>query len=104
MLEYVVGTSVTNPAAVPPLSSLVHSPYSSTREAVIEAFWHIGTRSVAPTVASALTDSDQKVRYYAVRALAAVNGQPEWGPSIPEFDEHESKYIQHWLDYSKSHQ
>jgi len=102
MFEYVIATCITDPAAVPFLDHLVHSPHSSTRAAVVEAFWHIGTSSVTPSAIAALTDPDQRTRYYAVRALAATTGQTEWGPSIPEFDEHEKKYIQHWLDWAKA--
>jgi len=101
MLDYAIGTSVTDPVSVPLLSRLVHSGYAPTRAAIMQAFWHIGTRSVIPFATKALADPDLKTRYYAVRALADATGQLEWGPSIPEFEENGSKYIQHWLEWSK---
>jgi hypothetical protein len=103
MIEYAIRTSVNEAAAVPILNRLAHSQYASTRSAVLEAFWHIRTWSVVPSAAAALTDPDQDTRYYAVRALAAATGEASWGPSIPEFRDHESKYIQHWTDWAKAH-
>jgi len=103
MIEYAIRTSVDEPSAVPVLIPLVRSGYASTRSAVLEAFWHIGTWSVIPSATAVLTDPDQDTRYYAVRALAAATGELIWGPSIPEFKDHESKYIQHWEDWAKTH-
>lgn len=103
MIEYAIRTSVNEPAAVPLLSRLARSQHASTRSAVLEAFWHIGTWSVVPAATAALTDPDQDARYYAVRALAAATGETEWGPSIPEFKDHEGKYVQHWIDWAKTH-
>jgi HEAT repeat protein len=103
MIEYAIRTSVDEASAVPVLTPLVRSGYASTRSSVLEAFWHIGTWSVVPSATAVLTDPDQDTRYYAVRALAAATGEIAWGPSIPEFKDHESKYIQHWVDWAKTH-
>jgi hypothetical protein len=102
LFEYVVGNSLTDSRALPSIEPLLGSSYSSTRAAAAEAVWHIAAWAGAPAAVSALTDSDQRVRYYSVRALADITGQTEWRPSIPEFQEHEPKYIEHWLDWAKT--
>jgi hypothetical protein len=36
-----------------------------------------------------------------VRALADITGENLWGPSIPEFEANERKYIEHWIGWAK---
>lgn len=103
MVEYAIRTSVDEPSVVPLLTPLARSAHASTRRALLAAFWHIGTWSVVPSATAALADPDREMRYYAVRALAAATGETAWGPSIPEFNDHESKYVQHWKDWAKAH-
>jgi hypothetical protein len=102
MFEYVIGNSVADPRAIPSLEPLLHSHYSTTRSAAVQALWHIGTWSAVPGAILGLRDSDPHVRYYAIRALSAVTGELEWGPSIPEFEAHEGKYVQHWTEWASN--
>lgn len=83
-------------AAVPLLSEMVKNSQARARLAGARALMGIGTQSCTPSLRSLLSDSDQRVRYAAVIALADINSMPDRHPSIQEFQEHEERYIGYW--------
>ena len=99
-LLYAIGNHIRDARAVPILLPLLRSTDPQTRVAIAEALWHIADSHTMKPMLRALSDSERDVRYYAVRALADITGQQLWGPSIPEFQEHEAKYIQHWKQWA----
>ena len=101
-LLYVIGNHVTDARALPMIKPLLDSNDSQVRTAAAEALWHIGSQTALEPAAKALNDSDGQVRYYAIRALADITHQPQWGPSIPEYEENGKKYLDYWLDWAKS--
>jgi hypothetical protein len=102
-LLYVIGNDLTNPRAIPALQPLLRSTDNSIREAAAQALWHIADSAAVPSLAKALEDPDEQVRFYAVRGCADIAGQVGWGgPSESEFHEHQQKYLTHWEDWVKS--
>ncbi|HEV2134771.1 MAG TPA: HEAT repeat domain-containing protein [Terracidiphilus sp.] len=100
-LLYVIGNCVKDPRAVQELQPLLSSPDDHVREAAVEALWHIGSEAAVPPLARMLWDSDQMVRFYAVRGLADIANEYGWGgPSKGEFREHEQKYLDHWREWT----
>ncbi|MFY9909810.1 MAG: HEAT repeat domain-containing protein [Candidatus Sulfotelmatobacter sp.] len=101
-LLYVVGNDLKSPLAIPALEPLLRSNDNSNREAGAEALWHIADPSALPSIAKALQDPDEQVRFYAVRACADIANEPDWGgPGEAEFHQHEQKYLTHWEDWIK---
>jgi hypothetical protein len=101
-LLYAIGNWVKNPSVVPELTSLAGNHDAALRTAAAEALWHIADPTSKGTLATLLDDSDRNVRYYAVRGLADITGQNLWGPSVPEFQEHEAYYLVHWRQWASS--
>jgi len=101
---FVISNELKDPKALGALQRLLRSGDSEIRAATAEGLWHIASPSSVPDLVRALNDSDRDVRFYAVRGLSDIAAQPSWGPSLPEFQEHESKYVQHWSDWARSQQ
>lgn len=100
---FVISWRLNDPRAVPTLSRLLHSGDTEIRKAAAEGLWHIGAPSSLPDLVRALRDSDQEVRFYAVRGLSDIGKEPGWGGlSEKAFEEHEDKYVQHWLEWAQS--
>jgi len=96
-LLYVIGYDLKDPRSVPMLQPLLRSDDNSLREAAARALWHIADPAVLPSLARALGDPDDQVRFYAVRGCADIANEAAWGgPSETEFHEHEEKYLEHW--------
>jgi len=102
MFSYAIGERLSNPLAAPSISELIRSPYTVTRRAAARALWRIGDRTTVGSLAVALQDNDNDVRYYAVRGLAVMNNEPEWDPSIPEFSENGIRYVHHWTEWAQA--
>jgi len=100
MVLYAIGTRLTNPKALPELTRLVSAPEPQVRAAAVEAVGHVSSSSSLNLLAQALHDPDSQVRYYAIRGLDDITGQPGWGPGPSEYEEHGDKYLQHWLDWA----
>jgi HEAT repeats len=101
-LLYAIGSQVKDSRGVPAVKMLLRSNDSSVRRAAAEALWHIGSPPAIEPAIQALNDPDPQVRYYAIRALADITGDLQWGPSIPEYEENGKKYLDHWLDWANS--
>ncbi len=97
---YVIGNSVRVPGALPALELLLRAGDSSIRTSAMEALWHIADPRATNVLVSGLEDPSRDVRYYAVRGLAEITGEIQWGPSISEFQEHEQQYLAHWREWS----
>jgi hypothetical protein len=91
-----------DPRALPTLRRLLSSETLSVRRAAAEAMWHIGDPSEIKDLLRLLSDEDDRIRFCAVRGLAIAVNEPSWGPSPGEFEEHEDKYIQHWLEWAQA--
>ncbi len=98
-VTYAISVGRFDSASVDTLALLLTSQETETRRAAAQALWHMVDPAAKKSLASALADSDREVRYYAVRGLAALANQPEWEPSIPEFDGNEQRYLQHWKEW-----
>jgi hypothetical protein len=104
-LLYVIGNKITDPVAIPSLRRLLDSNDSTAREAAVQALWHIGVPAVVRSLAVALEDPDEPVRFYAVRGCADIANEFGWGgPSESEFREHEQQYLDHWRMWAKNYQ
>jgi hypothetical protein len=102
-LLYVVGNRLKDPRAIPALRPMLKSSDSSLREAALEALWHISDPTAVHDLAQGLHDADERARFYAVRGLADIAKELDWGgPSESEFHEHEQKYVTHWQDWVQS--
>jgi HEAT repeat protein len=89
-------SELTSPAAVASVKPLLSAYDVELRRAAAKALWHIADPEASDVLLAALNDSDRDVRYYAVRALAEIAHQPDWGPGPAEFEDHEGKYLDHW--------
>jgi hypothetical protein len=96
--------SLRNPKAVPALTVLLQSQDDTTRRGAAEALWHIADRSSVPALVNALSDPNRDIRYFAVRALADITGDHEWGPEAAQFDDDQSRIIQHWKNWAADQQ
>jgi hypothetical protein len=100
----VIANEVKDPEAAPALGSLLHSEDTATRRAAAEALWHSASASATPDLVRALQDQDEQVRFYAVRGLADINAQSNWGPSSEEFRENQQQYLSHWQEWAANQQ
>jgi hypothetical protein len=100
-LVYAIGNRLKDPRAVPELLPLLSVRDPAVRVAVAEALWHIADPKTTAKIVRLLDDPERDVRYYATRALADITGENLWGPSIPEFEEHERQYLDHWRQWAK---
>jgi hypothetical protein len=100
VLLYVIAQHLRNEKAVPALTQLLQSHDPEVRVASAQSLWHIAAASSISALTEALSDQNSDVRYYAIRGLADVTGEQQWGPSPAEYQEHETKYRQHWLDWA----
>lgn len=96
-LLYSIGQHVRDSRAISSLQLLYQSKNAAIRVTAMEALWHIDNSKAIELFAQGLIDPSQDVKYYAVRGLADITGKPQWGPSIPEFQEHGSRYVDYWL-------
>ncbi len=104
VLLYVISQRLKNESAAPTLAQSLHSSDPQVRLASAQALWHIASPSSIGALTEALNDQSIDVRYYAIRGLAAATGELQWGPSPSEYEEHESKYRQHWLEWASQHE
>jgi HEAT repeat protein len=95
-LLYAIASRLNDKRAVPMISPLLRSSDPAKRSAGLQALWHIADAQAIPVLVDHLGDTDDDACYYAVRGLAEITHQNPWGPSPAEFQEHESKYIDHW--------
>jgi hypothetical protein len=102
VLLYEIGQRLKNEKAVPGLAQLLQSRDPQVRVASAQALWHIASASSVRILTEALNDQNPDVRYYAIRGLADITGELQWGPSPGEYEEHETKYLSYWRDWAAS--
>jgi hypothetical protein len=96
-LLYVIAYDLKDSRSVPMLQPLLRSDDNSLKEAAARALWDIASPATLPSLARALEDPDERVRFYAVRGCADIANEPGWGgPGEAEFHEHQEKYLKHW--------
>jgi len=101
-LSYAISEGLKDERAVPSLTRLLHASTAETRRAAASALMHIGSNSSIDPLLSALGDPDFEVRYYSVTGLAEITGQTDWRPNMEDFRSDQSKYLNHWRDWSQS--
>jgi hypothetical protein len=102
LLLHAISKGVRDTRAAPELQLLLASDDVQLRRAGAEALWHSAARSSVPALIKALDDSDQDIRYFAVRGLAEVTGKQEWGPTTNVFKDNEHHYLSQWKKWSKN--
>lgn len=90
-----------NAQAVESLARLVSKGDVETRRAAASALRSMRSPGAANVLADALSDNDEIVRYMAVSALAEVNREPEWGPSLPAFQAGQQRYLNYWMERTR---
>ncbi len=95
-LAVAISEGIRDPGAIPALARLLGSPNLDARRAVALALRSIGSAAVVEPLVKALDDVDGDVKYTAVAALAEITGQPQWGPSLPEFLSNRQRYLDYW--------
>lgn len=93
---YAIASRLNNEKALPELRKLLQSSSPEVRVASAQALWHTASPASVGALAEALHDENPDVRYYAIRGLADATEQPQWGPSIAEYQGHEAKYLSYW--------
>lgn len=63
------------------------------------ALSHMEEGKAIPTLAHALNDTDQNVRYRAVMGLSGITLNRKWGPAYAQFKENEQKYLDFWKQW-----
>jgi hypothetical protein len=99
ILLYSIANGVVGHRASPSLALLASSEDVDVRRAALQAIWHGADPAGQRVAAAAISDPDQQVRFYAVRALAEITGQSDWGPSDAEFVRNERVYLDHWREW-----
>lgn len=97
---YAIASRLNNEKALPELRKLLQSSSPEIRVASAQALWHTASPASVGALAEALHDENPDVRYYAIRGLADATEQPQWGPSIAEYQGHEAKYLSYWSDWA----
>jgi len=102
LLLFTIGRDLKSERALPALVRLLQSSDPKVRVASTQALWHTASPSSISIAAltQALSDENPEVRYYAIRGLADATGEQQWGPGPAEYEAHEAKYRQHWLEWT----
>ena len=102
LLLFTIGRDLKSERALPALVRLLQSSDPKVRVASTQALWHTASPSSISiaALAQALNDKNPEVRYYAIRGLADATGEQQWGPGPAEYEAHEAKYRQHWLEWT----
>lgn len=86
---------------IPSLKQMMQTNDAMTRRAAASALRNIGSSSCVVPLAKALEDPDKDTRYYAVVGLAELENQPDEKPSLEDFDNDESRFLQYWKNWAK---
>ena len=102
MLANAIEGHFNSPQAVPALAAMLGSKEVSVRRAAASVLSAIATPAVVePLAKTALNDSDENVRYYAVRGLALV-ANPATAPTIAAFRQQQTELLQQWRAWARS--
>jgi hypothetical protein len=102
MLANAIEGHLNSPKAVPTLAALLGSTQVAVRRAAAAVLGDIATHDVVvPLAKVALNDSDEHVRLYAVRGLAAVTGAAK-APTTAIFRQQPEQILQFWRAWARS--
>lgn len=88
--------------AIPALARLLLAKDVSLRRSAAAALRSTQDTAAIEPLKLALFDSDQQVRYLAVVGLGEITRQDDWTPSVDYFNQNETRFLQHWREWSKS--
>ncbi len=92
-----ISFGVRDVSAVPVLSERISDQSADLRLADVRALKAIGDLSCIAPLNQALSDENQEVRYTAVIGLADILKEPQYHPSVVEFQSNEDKYVSHFM-------
>lgn len=93
---------VRDEAAIPTLTRLMAIQDVRVRRAATMALRNTGSANAAGALLTALQDTDEEVRYYAVIGLAEITRQTDWRPLRSTFHENGKLYVDHWKNWAES--
>jgi hypothetical protein len=93
---------VKDPKAVPAASRLLLAKDVALRRCAAAALRATQDTAAIEPLKLALFDTDQQVRYLAVVGLGEITRQDDWTPSVDYFNQNETRFLQHWREWSKS--
>jgi len=100
-----IGAGVTSAKATPSLVKLLKAPRVETRRSAALASRLIGGGDAVRALAGALSDSDRRVQYEAISAVASFTGQNEWNPDLRDYmNKSTEPYLTHWRQWAESNQ
>jgi hypothetical protein len=95
-LASAIRDGIRSEGAVSEIVPMLKSKDAQMRRAAASALHNIGTISCVPGLVIALRDEDKDTRYYAVIGLAEIEGKPDQKPSMADFDQNPSPYVNYW--------
>lgn len=102
-LANAIETHVELPELIPALTLMLGSKEIAVRRAAASVLAGIATPDVAePLAKTALNDSDESVRFYAVRGLSLLK-DPETAPTLATFDKKQSELLKQWRIWARAH-
>jgi hypothetical protein len=100
-----IGAGVTSAKATPSLVRLLAAPRVETRRSAALALRLIGGGDAVRALAGALFDSDRRVQYEAISAVASFTGQNDWNPDMRDYmNKSTEPYLTHWRQWAESNQ
>jgi hypothetical protein len=87
--------------AIPTLTAMLRQGGGRVRRAVTRALVNTGAPGALDSLAEALDDRDQEVRYNDVIGLAGITGQREWRPLDYNFKADEERYLSRWKEWKR---
>lgn len=101
-LAFDISFGLRDTKAIPSITQLLSSSDPEVRRAVASSLMHMESPEAVTSLKSLLDDSDFEARYYAVVGLARVTSQTDWSPGMEQFRTNESKYLEHWRNWTPS--
>jgi hypothetical protein len=97
-----VRLGVSSRQAITQLEQLLASGDPDVRRASTAALIRTNALEATKPLLSELEDSDFETRYFAAVGLAQITGQPQWRPTIDQFQSGENKYLRHWKEWQQN--
>ncbi|ACK51508.1 PBS lyase HEAT domain protein repeat-containing protein [Methylocella silvestris BL2] len=101
-LANAIDAHVDSPELIPALTVMLGSNEVAVRRAAASVLSRLAAPEVAaPLAKTALNDSDESVRFYAVRGLALLQ-DPTTAPTLATFDAKQSELLQQWRSWARA--
>ncbi|PNG25075.1 HEAT repeat domain-containing protein [Methylocella silvestris] len=101
-LANAIEAHVDSPELIPALTVMLGSKEVAVRRAAASVLSRIAAPdAAAPLAKTALNDSDESVRFYAVRGLALLQ-DPTTAPTLATFDQKQSELLQQWRSWARA--